>query len=88
MRVMMATMMHNGQFSQILNKAGARNRLVSYWEIMNRDEELLHKFVADGITDINYTPRPVRDDWNETYLSHRSMMLLKRIKTYGSQETD
>jgi hypothetical protein len=89
MRVMMATMMHNGQFSQILNKAGARNRLVSYWEIMNRDEELLHKFVADGITDINYTPRPARDDWeNETYLSHRSMMLLKRIKTYGSQETD
>lgn len=89
MRIMMATMMHNGQFSMILNAAGARNRLVSYWEIMNRDEELLHKFVEDGITDLAYTPRPARDDWdNETYLSHRAMKLLERIKQHGQEETD
>lgn len=89
MRIMMATMLHNGQFSRILNAAGARDRLVSYWEIMNRDEELLHKFVQDGITDTDYTPRPARDDWdNETYLSLRAMKLLERIKGYGSNETD
>jgi hypothetical protein len=89
MKVIMATMMHNGQFSQILNKAGARNRLVSYWEIMNRDEELLHKFVRDGITDVDYVPRRARDDWtNDTYLSYRAMMLLERIEGYGPQEID
>jgi hypothetical protein len=89
MRIMMATMMHNGQFSLILNKAGARNRLVSYWEILDRDEELLHNFVRDGITDIDYEPRPAREDWdNETYLSNRAMKHLERIQGYGQEDLD
>jgi hypothetical protein len=87
MRIMSATMMHNGQFSLILNKANARNRLVSYWEIMNRDEQLLANFVQDGITDINYKPRKMRIDWdNETYLSQRAMMLIERNRQYGTEE--
>lgn len=88
MRIMMATMMHNGQFSQILNAAGARNRLVSYWEIMNRDEELLHKFVQHGITDLDYKPRPPAPVWNETYMSNRTMKLLERIQGYGTEEAN
>lgn len=88
MRIIMATMMHNGQFSMILNAAGARSRLVSYWEIMGRDEELLHNFVRDGITDINYTPRPPPPKWNETYMSSRAMKLLERIKLHGTEEVD
>lgn len=86
MRIMMATMMYNGQFSQILNAANARNRLVSYWELMNRDDQLLENFVQHGITDINYTPRPARVDWkNETFTSQRRMKLLERIRSYDGQ---
>lgn len=89
MRIMMATMMHNGQFSLILNKAAARNRLVSYWEIIDRDEDDLVRFVRDGITDIDYKPRPAREDWdNETYLSNRAMKHLERIASYGPEDID
>jgi hypothetical protein len=88
MNIIMATMMHNGQFSQILNAAGARNRLVSYWEIMNRDEELLHHFVQHGITDLKYTPRAAAPIWNETHTSQRRMKLLRRIQSYGTQEAN
>jgi hypothetical protein len=89
MRIMMATMMHNGQFSLILNAAKARNRLISYWEIIDREEELLANFVNDGITDIHYKPRAAREDWdNETYLSHRAMKHLERIAAYGQEAFD
>jgi hypothetical protein len=88
MNVIMATMMYNGQFSRILNAAGARHRLVSYWETMKRDDELLHKFVQHGITDLHYEPKDTASNWNETYVSKRTMMFLERIKNYGQNETD
>lgn len=89
MRVMMATMMHNGQFSMILNDAEAANRLVSYWEIIDRDEDDLARFVRDGITDVNYKPRPARQDWtNDTFISKRALQHLERINGYGQEDID
>lgn len=90
MRVIMATMMHNGQFSMILNDANARDRLASYWEIIDRDEADLGKFVRDGITDINYKPRPPKHgDWeNDTFISKRALQHLERIGNYGPEALD
>lgn len=89
MKVIMATMMHNGQFSMILNAAESWNRLVSYWEIIDRDEADLEKFVRMGCVDPNYKPRPAREDWsNDTFISKRAMQHLERIKTNGPEDLD
>jgi hypothetical protein len=89
MKVIMATMMHNGQFSMILNAAESWNRLISYWEIIDRDEADLEKFVTLGCTDPNYKPRPAREDWtNDTFISKRAMQHLERINAYGPQDID
>jgi hypothetical protein len=62
---------------------------VSYWEIIDRDEDDLLKFVRDGITDVNYKPRPAREDWsNDTFISKRAMQHLERIKAYGTEDID
>lgn len=89
MKVIMATMMHNGQFSMILNDAGSWNRLISYWEIIDRDENDLAKFVSQGAVDLNYKPRPAREDWtNDTFVSKRSLQTLERIKAHGPEDFD
>jgi hypothetical protein len=89
MRVIFATMLYNGQFSKLMEQAGARDRLVSYWEIIDRDEDDLARFVRDGITDLNYKPRPARHDWtNDTFISQRAMKHLERINGYGTEDID
>jgi hypothetical protein len=89
MRVIMATMMHNGQFSMILNDAQSWNRLISYWEVIDRDEADLEKFVRQGAVDLNYKPRSARVDWdNDTFISKRAMQQLERINAYGQEDLD
>jgi hypothetical protein len=86
MSIVFATMMANGQFSQIMNAAKARNRLVSYYELLGKPDEPLRHYVEHGITDLNYQRRKPAPIWNDTYTSTRRMSLLKRIKDYRNAD--
>jgi hypothetical protein len=82
-----STHMMNGQFSRIMTDAGAHNRLISYWECMKKPDEMLRRYVTQGTTDINYTPRPPSLDWaDDRYISKRAMQLMERTKSYGQDD--
>lgn len=87
MTIIFATMMANGQFSRIMNAANARNRLVSYYELLGKPETPLHNYVRDGITDVDYERRKPAAIWNDTYTSSRRMSLLDRLKGYPEDGT-
>lgn len=77
LRIMYATS-YNKQFSQILNDAGARTRLISYYEIRDKDPELLLKYIEHGTVG-EYERQNRKADWtSEQYLSHRMVRLAQR----------
>lgn len=81
MSIIFATHMMNGQFSRIMSGAGARNRLISYWECIGKDDDVLHRYVKQGIVDTDYTPTAVSDDWrDDRYIGKRVKLLLERMK--------
>lgn len=89
MRIIAATHMMNGQFSRIMSNAGCVDRLVSYWECMNKDDDVLRRYVAYGIHDVDYTPTKVKTDWqDDRYLAMRAEMLNRRIEGYGQDSID
>jgi hypothetical protein len=93
MSVIFATMLTNGQFSQIMTDAGARTRLLSYWEFVKRKDgvEALERYVTHGIYNLEYKQRPPPRDWGDTHTSHRRIQLVKRLEmlnAIGTQEAD
>lgn len=94
MSVIFATMATQHMFSVILSKMQARNRLVSYYEIFDRDDadEIIQRYVTLGITQPDYEPRKPIIKWdNESFLSARRMSLINRLEKYNadqSQATD
>lgn len=80
LRIMYATS-YNKQFSQILNDAGAHTRLISYYEIRDKDPGLLLTYIENG-TIGEYEPRRRTDWYSEQYLSRRKLGLSARHLAY------
>lgn len=88
MRLYNSTHMMNGQFSRIMTEANCEQRLISYWECMNKDDDVLRRYVTLGTTDPYYKPRPPKQDYgDDRFTSRRRFQLLERIKTHGQDAT-
>jgi hypothetical protein len=85
LRIMYATS-YNKQFSAILNSAGANTRLISYYEIQDKDPALMLQYIAEG-TIGEHVPQIRKTDWkSEQYLSHRRIKLSDRHLSYPEEE--
>lgn len=81
LRIMYATS-YNKQFSKLLNDAGARTRLISYYEIQDKDPELMLRYIEDGTVG-EYIPQTRKHDWtSDQYVSHRQLGLSRRHLSY------
>lgn len=63
------------EWSKIMNEVGANDRLLSYWYLKDRDNEVLERFVTNGSCG-DYVPSKQRPDWyNVTYLNRMALAL-------------
>lgn len=72
----------NREWSELMNAVGANTRLLSYWEMRGRGNDILAEYVTKGTHGV-YTRQPPRRDWSETYLNKRRLALLARINDYN-----
>lgn len=82
-----ATTLSN-EWSDLLNKVGTHNRLLSYYELMDRDTSILQRYVEDGAC-APYVAKPKKQKWtSETYLNHRALRLMEHLATGEFDGTD
>lgn len=74
----------NREWSELMTSVGANCRLLSYWEMQSRDNDVLQQYVKEG-THGKYQRARMRPDWSETYLNRRRLALHSRVRTYGSE---
>lgn len=88
MNVIFATLIGNGQFSVIMNEADAENRLTSYFEYHDKDDDTSFRhYVTHGIHDLEYARRVITPIWNDPHTSMRRMALVRRNAQYAQMET-
>lgn len=86
-KVMFATSL-NKQFSNILTSSNSYTRLLSYFELRDKDPEILYRYVETGMPS-KYDSRIPKQKWdNETYLTYRKMELYHRSCRYDSMRDD
>lgn len=73
------------EWSMLMNEVGARTRLLSYYELRDKGNEVLQKYVLTGSTG-EYVRSKQRADWKESYLNQRRLALHQRIKGYRDEE--
>jgi hypothetical protein len=74
-----------------MNECGAANRLVSYYEMLNKPDAPLQNYIIHGIDNLDYKRRAPAPVWDDRYTSHRRMTLLKRLQQEppdGTPSTD
>ena len=69
-------------FGETMNDVGANTRLLSYWEMRKKPDEVLHEFVEKGVVGNNpkRIPKPNYD--HEVYRNFRRLALHDRAKGY------
>lgn len=72
----------NREWSELMTAVGANDRLLSYWEMRTRSNDILQEYVATGTHGV-YRKSKLRQDWSETYLNRRRLALLARIRYYN-----
>lgn len=77
----------NREWSELMTAVGANSRLLSYWEMKGRSNDILQEYVTTGTHGV-YERNPIRQDWSETYKNRRRLALLARIKAYNDMATE
>lgn len=72
----------NREWSNLMNAVGANDRLLSYWEMKDRGNEILAQYVTTGNHGVHQR-QAIRQDWSETYMNKRRLALLAKIDTYN-----
>lgn len=91
MTIHFATSPKQRRFNKLMTDRGANTRLISYFDLLDLEtaDELLERYVMDGIDNIDFkykVPTPV---WDEYYSNYRRMALAKRMETkHGSTEAN
>jgi hypothetical protein len=91
MKIIFATVSSSAQFSEVLTLAGAGNRLLSFYELQNREnpKAFLESFVLTGLNPKRKTNR--KRKWNYSvpqYSKFRVMALLDRLADYETNPRD
>jgi hypothetical protein len=73
------------EWSALMNDVGARTRLLSYYELKDRDNEVLQTYVLTG-SNGEYVPSAIKRDWKEAYRNRRRLALYYRIQRYKQDE--
>jgi hypothetical protein len=86
LRVMFATAL-NRQWSTELTDCGARTRLMSYYELRKRGNDILQEYVENGIVGTRHSKGRQRRNWlNEGYLNWRRLGLVSRLRSVPDGE--
>ena len=72
----------NREWSELMNAVGSNDRLLSYWEMKDRGDDILAQYVLTGTHGV-YKKQALRQDWSETYLNKRRLLLLAKIKSFN-----
>jgi hypothetical protein len=67
-------------WARIMNATGADDRLLSYWYLKNKPNEVLERFVTTGKCG-EYEQSPLRQNWlSENYRNRRRLALVEHLK--------
>ena len=78
LKFMFATTPMNRAWSELMNDISAHDRLLSYYELRELDDEILHDFVRKGTTG-DYQRLIPKQDWeNDSYTNFRAIGLHRR----------
>jgi hypothetical protein len=72
------------EWSMLMNNVGAHTRLLSYYELKDRDNEVLQKYVLTGGNG-EYKPSRSKRDWSEAYRNRRRLALYYRVQRYKNE---
>lgn len=75
----------NREWSELMTSVGANARLLSYWEMKERSNEIFAEYVETGTHGV-YKKSKIRQDWSETYMNRRRLALLARINEYNASD--
>lgn len=81
LRIIYATTVTSRSFSKILTDGGAKDRLLSYYDLRNVNEEFLHHYITTGLHPPSRRNKPSRrSGWDSSsYTKERRLALLKRF---------
>jgi hypothetical protein len=80
-----ATEAMHKEWAKIMNECGANDRLLSYWLLKNRSNEVLEKFVTTGKV-AEWERTKIKANWDsETYTNRRRLALYDRIMRGGTE---
>jgi hypothetical protein len=76
----------NREWSDLMTRVGANDRLLSYYELQDRGNEILEQYVTTGMHG-PYRQQPIKvGDWDsETYLNRRRLALYYRLQQLNKQ---
>jgi hypothetical protein len=76
------------EWAKIMNEVGANDRLLSYWLLKDRPNEVLHDFVRNG-TCGEYVQSKLKQNWaSENYRNRRRLGLMTHHETSDEQIPD
>lgn len=78
-RIMFVISLHLGHYTnKALNDAGATTRLMTYYEVRDRDPEIVLGYIETGV---RHPPRKLKQNWyKEEYLSRRKLSIIERLQ--------
>lgn len=85
MRVFLATAFRSAMHNTCLNDLDHKDRLITYWELKDNDESMLHYYAMHGLCKpyVKHVPKRINFN-NEQYKGYRRAALLNKL--YGRDE--
>ena len=80
LRIIYATTVTSRSFSKILTDAGARDRLLSYYDLRNVNDKFLHHYITTGLHPPRKNKVTKRTGWDaSSYTKSRRLSFMKRF---------